>query len=74
MNKFLYNKFFRNSIFNIGLEFQDIQELFENLAGQKIPILDKYSLIYTQIRLVRRELDTLVSMLSKIDEDFREEK
>lgn len=73
MNNFLYNRFFRNSIFKIRLEFQDIQELFENLAGQKIRILDRYSLIYTQIRLVRRELDTLVSMLSKIDEDFRED-
>jgi hypothetical protein len=70
MKSFVYNFLFRNNLFSIEMELQTMEQLFEKLAEEKIGLSDKYALIYNQLRLTRREMKTLVGLLSKIDGDF----
>lgn len=72
MNSFLYNKLFRNKLFDIGQELQTAHQLFQKLTGDKTLLLDRYIIVDNQISAVRRELDILIGYLGKIDSDFRE--
>jgi hypothetical protein len=68
---YIYNYLFRNRLFELDQDLQNLQELFERLCVEKVNLLDRYGLIYTQIKLVRSGLSVLLSLLSRIDGDFK---
>ena len=71
-DNFLFNKFFRNKIFDLYQQMQDVRDLYIQLVTPEgINLLDRYALVYTQIELVMRDLKTLQSIVDqRIWKDF----
>jgi hypothetical protein len=64
---------FRNKIFGLRHEFGFARELFVHLVGaDAINLLDRYGMVYTQMKLIDREMTTLISMIDdRITKDFK---
>lgn len=54
------------------MEFQDLQKLFQILCGEEMHLLDRYAIIYQQMRLIREQMTNLKNMLNRVDNDFKE--
>ena len=67
----IYKNQFHNECFAVSRKLQDLQGLFHVLGGDKILLLDRYMLVERQLQLALRESQSLVSVLKKIDGDFR---